>query len=156
MLKFKKQSQRGDTIVEVLIAIAVASSVLAVTYGAMNRNLLITRDSQERTEATKIAQGQIELFKLYRDQDETKAYTGNFCLDSTTTNPIVGFTGGSPTATLPDDFTHYPAACVDTVTGFYHYGIVADVATPGSFKFYVRWDRVDGIGQDQVLMVYRR
>ena len=59
-------SQRGDTIVEVLIAMAVASSVLGITYATMNRNLLITRGAQERTEAAKLAQGQLEILKSNR------------------------------------------------------------------------------------------
>lgn len=59
----RNRQQAGDTIVEVLIAIAVVSSVLAIAYSTMNRNLQIMRNNQERTQAVRVAQDQIETLK---------------------------------------------------------------------------------------------
>ncbi len=50
----------GDTIIEVLLAMAVAVSVLAGAYVLANQAMRLGRQAQERTEANKIAQGQIE------------------------------------------------------------------------------------------------
>lgn len=146
--------QRGDTIVEVLIAIAVASMVLAITYSTMNRNLLITRDSQERTEATKIAQGQIELLKAHKDSGDSTIDSGKYCLDAASATARTGFSGAAPTATLPDDFTRYPAGCTNLgISNLYN---VAIVANSGTYKIYVRWENIQGDAQqDQVVMVYQ-
>lgn len=142
--------QRGDTIIEVLIAIAVASSVLAITYSTMNRNLQISRQSQERTEATKIAQGQIELLRSHLDLADTTINSGVFCLKDTATTARTGFTGSIP-ATLPDDFTKYGPECIN-VDNFYNLAITVNA---GIYKIYVRWYNVQGTGQDQVVMVYK-
>src|SRR5690606_39104613 len=69
----QRRREAGDTIVEVLIAIAVVSSVLAITYSIMNRNLLTMRDNQERTEAMKLAQGQIEALRAKWGTNEGQA-----------------------------------------------------------------------------------
>ncbi|HEU4914118.1 MAG TPA: hypothetical protein VFT16_01805 [Candidatus Saccharimonadales bacterium] len=57
------QSQKGDTIVEVLIAIAVITSVLGGAFVMTNRSLQNTRTSQERVNAVKLVESQVELLK---------------------------------------------------------------------------------------------
>lgn len=145
--------ERGDTIIEVLIAIAVASSVLAITYATMNRNLLIIRDSQERTEAAKIAQGQIEALRgMTLDNPALLiAADSNFCMKTDGTTPQ-SVAGGSPAVNLnADDWSHYTGACVN---GIYH--VVITTSDHQTYKFYVRWDQVGGSGRDEVVMVYRK
>ena len=60
MLKLK---QRGDTIVEVLIAIAVVSLVLVAAYTTANRNIRAIQNNQERVQAQHLVEGQIEALK---------------------------------------------------------------------------------------------
>ena len=68
--KFKEfASQRGDTIVEVLLAMAVVGLVLGVAYGITNRSVAIGRSAQERSEALKLAETQLELLKEYISQE---------------------------------------------------------------------------------------
>jgi type II secretory pathway pseudopilin PulG len=146
-------NQRGDTIVEVLIAMTVASSVLAISYATMNRNLVATRANQERGQASKLAQGQIESLRYAIAAGTSLPAPGSpFCLNGATVRSS-GFSGGVPQADLnaePLD-TGYPNNCINN---FYRYVIVEDAATPGIFHFYVRWDRVGG-GRDQIIMVYK-
>jgi type II secretory pathway pseudopilin PulG len=56
-------SEAGDTIVEVLISIAVVSVVLAGAFVVTNRSLQATRSSQERSIALKLAESQLEQIK---------------------------------------------------------------------------------------------
>ena len=56
----RRLNQRGDTIVEVLIAIIVVSSVLVGAYVATNRTTNQNQSSQERAQATRLVQAQIE------------------------------------------------------------------------------------------------
>lgn len=59
------KQQRGDTIVEVLLAMAVVGMVLGVAFGIANRSVAVGRSAQERSEALKYAETQVELIKEY-------------------------------------------------------------------------------------------
>ena len=66
MLSFKKLQhigERGDTIVEVLISIAVVSLILGGAYVTTNNSLQGTRASQERSDSLKVAESQLEALK---------------------------------------------------------------------------------------------
>jgi prepilin-type N-terminal cleavage/methylation domain-containing protein len=52
--------QRGDTIVEVLISIAIISLVLAGAYAASSRNTSLIEAAQEREQAQRLVEAQIE------------------------------------------------------------------------------------------------
>jgi prepilin-type N-terminal cleavage/methylation domain-containing protein len=54
------RNQRGDTIVEVMIALAVLGSVMVGGYSIATRSINSVRVSQERGEALKLAEGQLE------------------------------------------------------------------------------------------------
>lgn len=151
----QRRREAGDTIVEVLIAIAVISSVLAITYSIMNRNLRTMRDNQERTEAAKLAQGQLELLRAWwaseSGKDELQRLSGAFCLDSNLeigeTPPLLG--SGAPTSNPEDDdYADYPAACV---SGFYHTGIRRQ--SGNTYQVTVRWDSLGG-SRSQIIYAY--
>ncbi len=61
--RFHRINQRGDTIVEVLISIAIISLILGGAYVTTNNSLHAERGSQERTNATKLVESQIEAMK---------------------------------------------------------------------------------------------
>ncbi|HSX43710.1 MAG TPA: type II secretion system protein [Candidatus Saccharimonadales bacterium] len=61
----KKMSQNGDTIVEVLICMAIVSFSLGISYGITRRSLAQVRVGEERSQALKIAQQQLERLKQY-------------------------------------------------------------------------------------------
>jgi prepilin-type N-terminal cleavage/methylation domain-containing protein len=55
--------QRGDTIVEVLIAITIVGLILGGAYVTSHNSLSATQDAQEHANALQLAQGQIELLR---------------------------------------------------------------------------------------------
>jgi prepilin-type N-terminal cleavage/methylation domain-containing protein len=59
----RRGHSRGDTMVEVLIAIAVVTLILGGAYVTTNRSLQATRAAQERSIALKLAESQIERLK---------------------------------------------------------------------------------------------
>lgn len=80
------QRQRGDTIVEVLLAMSVIGLVLGAAFGIANRSVSIGQDAQERTEALKIAETQLEIFRSeYQDNPAVNGRTSlnPFCFDVT-------------------------------------------------------------------------
>jgi prepilin-type N-terminal cleavage/methylation domain-containing protein len=143
--------QRGDTIIEVLIAVAVVSSVLGITYAAMNRNMLIIRSSQERTEAVKLLQGQIEALRQMSIASPSllPAANVNFCMKADGSAPTV--ISGSPVALDADNWANYIGVC--TSNSLYH--TVITTTDGATYKFYARWDRLGGNGRDEIIMVYK-
>jgi prepilin-type N-terminal cleavage/methylation domain-containing protein len=100
--------QRGDTIIEVLIVIAVITLVLAGAYVTTNRSLLATRAAQERGNALKLAETQIEEIKGLAATNPTALFntTSAFCIAGTPPAPVAaggaectfGLSGNAPGA----------------------------------------------------------
>lgn len=63
--RFTLSESKGDTIVEVLISIAIMSLVLSISYALSNRNTAFVRQSQEKSEAQKLSERQLELLRNY-------------------------------------------------------------------------------------------
>ncbi|MGB4759316.1 MAG: hypothetical protein WBP26_04660 [Candidatus Saccharimonadales bacterium] len=76
----KTRDQAGDTIVEVLICILVISIVLAAAFTITNSSLLSVRAAQERSQAIKLAESQLERL---RTAEPVAALTTPFCLPPT-------------------------------------------------------------------------
>lgn len=147
-----KSNQKGDTIIEVLLAIAVVGSVLGIAYSTMHRNLLTLRSNQERTEATRLGQGQVEQLRTYWDTDRvevTDQGTAGFCVSSGGAHAL---SNGSPTANIDDDdLEGYSAECMNS---YYRIAVRRDTVDDKKYRVFVRWDRLGG-GRNEVMMVYR-
>lgn len=150
MMSKSSVRQRGDTIVEVLIAIAVSSALLMITYSTMNRNTAVIRANQERSEAIRLAQGQIESLTRLLARGEIGDTDTVFCI-----NPDVNTLASAPD---PDDmagdnFANYEnAGCVQD---YYHFA-VARQGGSNNYRVYVRWYRFGANNQrDQIIMAYR-
>lgn len=63
MRHMTKLHQRGDTIVEVLIAITIVSLILGGAYVTSRNSLDATQDTQEHLDALQLTQAQIELVR---------------------------------------------------------------------------------------------
>jgi prepilin-type N-terminal cleavage/methylation domain-containing protein len=75
-----RRSERGDTIIEVLIAIAIASMVLATAYAITNRNLKNTQDTQEHNQSQQIAVQQIEGLRVLSANNALSAFANGNCV----------------------------------------------------------------------------
>lgn len=179
-----RRNQYGDTIIEVLLAITIMSAVLGATYVTAQRSLHAGRRAQERGEALKIAETQIEKVRSYVIRQEA---AGNdnplpnerylFCMDITSPVPtIVGGDGAHAEYTMSGAFGGQPVASLASDSGFTSFFHDTDsfgsagVTVPGqclsdryktvssvrndTLNVLVRWDRIGG-GIDQVTMVYR-
>jgi len=94
----KRILQRGDTIIEVLIAITVAAFALGTSYSIANKSLQRSITSRERNEATNILQSQVSALKQREIVMDTATFNNffsvslplpatfkHFCLDETST-----------------------------------------------------------------------
>jgi len=80
---------RGDTVVEVLMSIAVISLVLSGAYVTANRSLQGARLAEERNNALKMAEAQVEQIKymasLYPDRLFGAGAPASYCLVNSAT-----------------------------------------------------------------------
>ncbi len=154
-MSIKEHKERGDTIVEVMVVLAVLGLAIGIAYATANRSLLNARQAQESSNATEIAQSQVEALQSLGCGSGNPVCDPNvpsnpshqlfhqahpFCID-TTTNPYQVKPSSDP-------------AC--TINLLYLIKITYD-NNPAShnFKVVVSWDDVLGQGTDTVTMNYR-
>ena len=157
---YRRLRQTGDTIVEVLIAIAITGAVMAGAFTVSQKSVIAVRSSQEHGEVLQLLQGQVELVRV-RALDESNAVSGIyatspkfFCINDTTkqraNQPRLG-------NALPDretdSFETYEDACKFGPNKMYSVAISYNPATR-IFTFVCRWDRLGG-GTNQEQLVYR-
>ena len=78
-------SQAGDTIVEVLVVLAILGLTLGVSYATANHSLLATRSAEENSQATTLLQGQIEDLRFLANPTTPSTIFNQghaFCIDS--------------------------------------------------------------------------
>jgi prepilin-type N-terminal cleavage/methylation domain-containing protein len=82
------KNQRGDTLIEVLISIAIISTVLGAAYATVSRSFRTGTQSTERGEALRLVENQLELLKAGVKKakglptNPVISATGDFCLNS--------------------------------------------------------------------------
>ncbi len=143
----------GDTIVEVLIAIAVVSFVLVGAFVISNSSLRSVRDAQERGEALKLAQAQVENLKQTIDQEPDEIFgvgvSRLFCYRGSNVRvPFTAITTLNPNF-QNDNFGDYPTGCRE---GLYYTSIEHN--PNGFFTIRARWDRLGG-RRNEVQLLYR-
>ncbi len=152
----KSTEQRGDTIVEVLLAMAVVGLVLGSSFGIANRSLRIGQSARERTTALKIAESQIELMKSIKTTAQFTSQIGDFCVTPNLPVTVVNVT----------DISDASNDCVqvngDGGDGLYTIRISPPVAGgANSYAVNVSWTRigastaVTGTGIDTLTLYYK-
>ena len=159
------KTNRGDTIVEVLFAMVVIGVSLAAAFGIANRSIQISRSSQERTEAQKIAESQIELIKAAISTEDTGGGNAN-SIKNRITNPSADnfcLYRGQDNQVSIDNSRSDNTNC-DNITQLdsgVTYSVDIETETDGGnvveYKVTVNWDRI-GTNSDEpgVLTMYYR
>lgn len=91
------KKDKGETIVEVLLAITVAAFALGTSYAIANKSLQKSLSARERNESSSIAQSQIASLKLREQQMDKATFNSNL----------------AASGTLPANFLHF---CLDEGT----------------------------------------
>lgn len=176
MLSFKF-NQAGDTIIEVLIALAILGSALSIGFATASQSLTKANISREHNQAQQILDKQVELLRRAAPSFATPAnnvyLTSNvFCMDTNGSDtPITRlFANGyvrpadSPSdilkaAATPTLSDPYNAACqVDN--GRYFTSIVYTPSVNGVdpddlFTIKVRWDGLSSLGRQEAVLSYK-
>jgi type II secretory pathway pseudopilin PulG len=145
-MKYLKQT--GDTIVEVLIAMTVLSAVLGSAYVLANLSLQRVRQSQEHSEALKLAQAQIEQVKQLADGGGKDVGTDNvftstdFCITVTTGLDIKASTDTACEVTNGIKYNRAIYRTHDATTNVHTYRAI------------VSWDSINRNDKDNVTLIY--
>ncbi len=146
-MKFFRHTERGDTIIEVLIAMTVIGLVLAASFGIANRAALTGRSAQDRTEALKLAESQLELLKGHLGQTGFNGPAfSSFCIDPNAAN------SGAAAVNSTD------GRCVNTNgqggSGLY---TVVITETSGTYELAVSWQQINTTAPEPAtLLLYYR
>lgn len=150
---------RGDTIIEILIAIAIAAFAIGTSYAIANNSLQKAISARERNEAINILERQITALKLrykqypdlFRSDDRTKGFivpsgvvptsfpftddvAGHFCLNEAPSTPQdptwARITNNFDATHTPDDLNvGNPGYTLGCLTGFGGVAYYIDVST---------------------------
>lgn len=117
------EDTRGDTIVEVLIAVAVVSLVIVSAYAIVNRSLMGIQAAQEQSYAQKLVEQQVEML---RAADVSPSPLGG-CYN-------------------PGTAAYQPAlsSCDHFVSGGATYTIVITQDASGVYRVQTTWDALGG------------
>lgn len=168
-----KFSPRGDTMVEVLICIAIAGLVIAGSYALSSHSLQEGVSATEHTEANKLAEGQVEALKL-REKSSTTTWTaaypngfnipsGNyFCLDTTANSEFLadGVTRNpawlpQKNGSNPQDLTGYNSTCAVNSKYYLSMSTNGDATNGQVYLVVVYWEPIGGGPLNQSQLYYR-
>lgn len=157
MMKHIK-NQRGDTIVEVLIAVVVIGLAIGLAYGISSRSLRVARQSQERVEAVKQAEGQIERLKSLAASNNNQDIFDRsvFCIADNNQPQNFGAEYGSSSLKATDTTLQgYPNNAQGTacVKGLYHLAIYEE--QDNEFAVSARWFSIGNTDTEEVRIKYR-
>lgn len=166
--RFFRIRQRGDTILEVMICVAVIGMLLAAAFALSSRNTTAELKAQERSTGVKIAETQLELFKSYADLHKLPNTDAFFCMvpdDSTATGvrlfefPAVATPNPDREADLA---TNYPVECQQQEPAFAYEFVIWSPNRSGQvggaagipYAVTVRWDAAGGGERQEVKFFY--
>jgi type II secretory pathway pseudopilin PulG len=152
----KLTAGKGDTLVEVLFAMAIIGLSLGIAFSLSNSAFNTGRNAQERSEALKQAESQLERLKVGiagSDATSIDVYqdTDDYCI-------LPGQSSGEVTE-IPD-LSDSSNACNGVNGGLYSIRIeytepVATPETPELYKSIVTWDTIGSEVDSVVELNYR-
>lgn len=175
-----RTDRRGDTIIEVLIAITIAAFAIGISYSIASKSLQQAILARERSQALNILESQVTDLKFrYKNSSPTDfnnsfAASGkHYCLSDAADSP--DDSGWAPTFNNGDitsdtklsttdsagDGNYYDSGCVRSVSGNdYYLDISTDrpylsVKNPTIYHVHVRWERLGGGPINEANIYYR-
>ncbi len=160
LTRLRSRRDAGDTIVEVLVVLAVLGLALGISYATASRSLRSTTGAQENSRATALLQAQIEALRYLAPTpapasgQDIFGQSGLFCIDTQALTVDSTFGGSLNTDLIHNPGDIYPAICEQDAP--FHIAISkADSGTGAVFTLKATWDDIHGNGLDTVTLSYR-
>lgn len=142
--------QRGDTIIEVVIAMTLLGIILMGAYSLGNRAARLAQQSRDRVKATQIMQEQAEALRWLRDNSDSWS-DFQTAITSASSDFVMYYelSGGSTVWTIKNVGDGPPTCGLEYDCGvevFFNYKINADFSDPNlaRFNISVEWERIGG------------
>lgn len=176
-----RSDKAGDTIIEVLIAIAIAGFAIGITYATAERSLQQAITAKEHNEALNIVENQISDLQIrYQRAATASSFESQFgyanpyhhyCLNDSSTGPndrtnqwapynnSNNLTQSSSLVTTSQGGL-YNNKCTRPGGGFNYYIDIAvsqttSTRSPSLFQVIVRWERIGGGSNNQASIYYK-
>jgi type II secretory pathway pseudopilin PulG len=156
LINLKKLNRKGDTIVEVMIVLAVLGLAIGISYATANRSIGNVRQAQENSEATTIIQSQVEGIRALASNPSSSPnnifIAQPFCIENGSVQPL---NGSDPTnfgtTTFPSK-----SLCAGVGTGNRYYVTISySGAATSTFTIETAWLDTLGQGTDTATLFYR-
>jgi prepilin-type N-terminal cleavage/methylation domain-containing protein len=146
------RKQAGDTIVEVMVVVAILGLAFSMAYATASSSLNKTRNAQEHAEALQYINSQVELLRNAAS-DSTIRTAGEYCMNPATGKPILE-------ATDPGNFdaicNHFGLESLYEMSITYRKNINPSASpTDDVYTFTVSWPGTGGLGQQQEHLYYK-
>jgi len=155
----RKLNNRGDTIVEVMIVLAILGMAISICLATANKSLLNTRQAQENAQATELVRSQIETLRVLSCSNiTTTSCTPKVGLDSSTPYCLVG---DGNILVASQDYTPKPITDEGCTQGAAQIQLAIQYvasapSAPSKFIVSATWDNAQGQDEkDSVVMTYR-
>jgi Tfp pilus assembly protein PilV len=137
----RKLNIQGDTIVEVLFALAFLSLAFVISYATVNRALEISQNAQEHSLATDYLDAQIEALRYYVTQPSNPAIdSSQFCFNWEF-NKSIDLKNGK---------------CLEVGNGFNYTVYIEPSSTlPATYHTIVTWSGLGSLGTQSEQLNYR-
>ena len=146
---FKRINFKGETIVEVLIAVSVAGATIAAAYVSSSHSIAMIKVAKEREDAVGVAKTQIELIGASNNRQNGLAPSGlPFCMHlDTNNNPVPISTTDPSKICSPYDSSNY----------YEKFNVIITQSPPGepNYIINVSWTSFTG-NRSSVEMYYVR
>lgn len=159
MKRIRLHNSSGDTIVEVLIVLAVLSLAFAISTATATGGLRQSRNAEEHSQALGILSSQVELLRVGVDNNTINDTSvppvatprTTFCMTGPAS--ISKFSSATiiPPDTKNDNFTAYPNECKQNDDRYQE----SVTRNGNNFELRVRWDGPGSSGRQQEIFSYR-
>lgn len=141
------KKQRGDTIIEVMLSLAIVGMSLGIAYAITNRSLATGRAAQERIEAVKLAESQLEGLKSVYSSTTKSTYEvpTEYCLIDAVKIDI-------PSTPPAPSCNNYGSGSLYNLQLKYNSAVGAD---PAYFESIVTWQLPNSTSDGEVKLRYR-
>jgi prepilin-type N-terminal cleavage/methylation domain-containing protein len=133
------RNQAGDTLVEVMLAIAVIGMVIGASYATASRALRTGRFAQEQTEALKLAESQVEQLKYLASTSVLPGSANDIFNGAAGQNRFCIRDNDSFTKVLATSSADYTSYC-RLRSGLYDI-LVEYTASENLFRINIDWER---------------
>lgn len=135
------RNQSGDTIIEVMVVVAILGLAFSIAYATANASVIKTRNAQEHAEALQYLNSQVELLRIASPDTITPiASLGAFCMDTNTATP----------QSFPNP------VCSAGTGGRYQVQINYNSASGQNiYTFQVDWAGISGLGPQRERISYK-